>query len=124
MTSAGTSKDPLKGKRGGEKASEWPARQRLMTPLPPVLTRETILATFDADRDTFLSAKELRARQDLLAQWDLDGDGRVASLELQSDLDQIAGGGVEATLDGFLERWDLNRDGVVSRAELPLWSRK
>ncbi|HUR28529.1 MAG TPA: hypothetical protein VM509_10105 [Planctomycetota bacterium] len=116
--------DLAKGNRGEERLSEWPARQSVMAPLPPVLSRETIHGTFDVDHDTFLGPKELKARPDLLARWDLDGDGRIDTHELQPDLDRIAEGGAQATLDGFLERWDLNGDGRVSRAELPLWAEK
>ena len=91
--------------------------------MPPVVTRETVLAFFDTDGDGILSTKELRPRPDILAECDDTGDGRVELMELKSDLDRIDTQGVDVTLDGFLERWDLDRDGKVSARELPIWPR-
>ncbi|MBK8177827.1 MAG: hypothetical protein IPK67_02780 [Planctomycetes bacterium] len=116
--------DLQKGKQAERRLTEWPLRQRARVPLPPVITREILLARFDADRDGVLTAKELRLRPDLMMHSDRTGDGRIEALELQADLDRIDGDGVEATLDGFLERWDLDRDGKVSPEELPLALRR
>jgi len=115
--------DPLKGRRSDEGPNEWPSRQPIVNSLPPVLTRETVLGFFDSDGDGILSTKELKSRPDILAEGDDTNDGRLEPIELKSDLDRIDSQGVDATLDGFLERWDLDRDGKVSPRELPLWSR-
>jgi Ca2+-binding EF-hand superfamily protein len=116
--------DPLKGKRPDAGPSEWPTRQPGLSSLPPVVTREIILAVFDSDGDGILSAKELKARPDILDESDDTRDGRVEINELKADLDRIDAFGVDVTLDGFLERWDLDRDGKVSASELSLWARK
>lgn len=116
--------DVLRGERSADRPSEWPTRQPIVNSLPPVVSREQILAAFDSDRDGVLTSKELKARPDLLAECDDDGDGRVELMELKADLDRIDGLGVEVTRDGFLERWDLNRDGKVTREELPLTPEK
>ncbi len=113
-----------RGTQSAPRVSEWPQRQRILVSLPPVVSRETLLAAFDSDRDGVLSTKELKARPDLLAEADKTGDGRIEFIELQTDLDRVGAGGVDVTLDGFLERWDLNRDGRVSHEELPLWVRE
>lgn len=110
-----------RGRPAAERAPEWPARRPLVLSLPPVITRERILAAFDADRDGELTAKELKARPDVLAQGDDNGDNRLIPIELKADLDRIDNLGVDTTLDGYLERWDLDRDGRVGADELAIW---
>ena len=116
--------DARRGNVAQRRMLEWPERQSSRIPLPPVVTRATLLARFDTDKDGVLSTRELRARPDLVAHGDRTGDGRIEAHELQIDLDRIAGDGVDVTVDGFLERWDLDHDGEVSRAELSLAIRR
>ncbi|HTF90582.1 MAG TPA: hypothetical protein VK843_19345 [Planctomycetota bacterium] len=116
--------DVVKGKQATDRPSEWPTRQPVVNSLPPVISREKLMALFDSDHDDVLTAKELKSRPDLLSEGDDTGDGRIEHMELQADLDRVGGDGVEVTLDGFLERWDLDRNGTVTHDELPLWVRK
>jgi Ca2+-binding EF-hand superfamily protein len=97
---------------------EWPTRQPELWSLPPIVTLERVLATFDRDRDGELSGRELRKRPDLFLEMDRDGDARVSPEELAYALDRIVRGGVDVTRDGWMARWDLDGDGKVAREEL------
>ncbi len=108
-------------RRGLEAADvEWPERLPYATLLPPDITFERLLATFDEDKDGALSKRELKNRPDLLLDLDDDGDGRVRKGEVQERLNWIAQAGSSACPAGFRERWDVDGDGRVARAELAL----
>jgi Ca2+-binding EF-hand superfamily protein len=104
--------------------SEWPKRQAFRFALPPAIDLEGLEALLDADRDGVLTQRELKSREDLFLELDRNGDGRVPQDEYRRAVDLIARYGVDATLDGHVERWDLDGDGEVERGELPeaAWS--
>lgn len=106
-----------------ELPTEWPARQPFRTLLPPDVTMERVLATFDADGDGKLSRRELKQRPDLFLDMDDDGDGVITAGELKGHCDVVAAGGVELTPETFMERWDLDGSGAVEDRELalPAW---
>ena len=98
--------------------SEWPSRQEFRFPLPPVLTREELEAIHDRDGDGVLTQRELKGREDLLLELDLNGDGRLVRDELDRAVRLVGAYGVDATLDGWLERWDRDGDGRVEEGEV------
>ena len=102
---------------------EWPYRQTQRLRLPPNLTLERLLATFDKDGDKILTRKELKSRPDLLLELDNNGDGELDLKELKYRTDDLAREGVDITVEDFLGRWDLNGDGKVEPNELavPAW---
>jgi Ca2+-binding EF-hand superfamily protein len=99
--------------------SEWPSRRAMALALPPRITVEALLATFDADRDGALGARDLKPRSELLAELDTDRDGSAEPEELAARVRLIDAQGVEVAPDRFVERWDLDGDGQVSEKELP-----
>jgi hypothetical protein len=114
-------------KRGTETAdAEWPTRIPYTTLLPPDLTRERLLATFDEDKDGTLTRRELTKRPDLALDMDDDGNTLVVPIEIQSRFVLMGQIGVDASPCGFRARWDLDGDGVVSEKELalPRWLRE
>lgn len=102
----------------GPRQSEWPRRQNVRVPLPPIITPEKLMEFFDADEDGYLSNRELSDREDLRRIFDQDGDGRASRDEVGRISALVVNGGVDATTDAF-DRWDLNGDGEVGEGELP-----
>lgn len=114
-------------KRGTENAdAEWPTRVPNTTLLPPDLTRERLLETFDTDKDGTLTRRELAKRPDLALDMDDDGNTLVVASEIASRFVLMGQIGVDASPCAFRARWDLDGDGVVSEKELvlPRWVRE
>jgi Ca2+-binding EF-hand superfamily protein len=99
--------------------SEWPSRRAVALALPPRVSVEALLATFDSDRDGALGARDLKGRSELFTELDTDRDGSAEPDELAARVRLIEAQGVEAAPDRFVERWDLDGDGQVSDKELP-----
>ncbi|MFO1008795.1 MAG: hypothetical protein U1F29_01885 [Planctomycetota bacterium] len=118
----------LREKRGGRNfrrggttdTVEWPYRVVQPTLLPPDVTIERLLATFDEDGDGTLNKRELAKRLDLALDLDADGDGVLRRNELAAQVDFVARNGTDSTPDAFLARWDLDGNGVVDEKELAL----
>jgi Ca2+-binding EF-hand superfamily protein len=99
--------------------SEWPVLRPDLICLPPGITIETILRTFDRDGDERLDARELKARPDLLQAFDTDADKFASRDEIVRVLGRLEDAGVAALPDGFMPRWDLDGNGRVESGELP-----
>jgi Ca2+-binding EF-hand superfamily protein len=99
--------------------SEWPTRRPDYIALPPGITRERVLAQFDADKNGSLSQRELKKRLDLFVDFDRDGDQVVTAKEIDARINALTRLGIDAAPDGFLERWDLDGDGKLTGDELP-----
>ncbi len=115
----------LGNERGGPRMrmetpeAEWPFRRTYAFALPPILSRETIYATFDKDGDMVLSQREMKARMDLFRVFDGDGSGNLEEVEVNRIVDLVGQGGVEVTDDEFQNRWDLDGNGKVEADEIP-----
>ena len=108
-------------RRGGTMDTvEWPYRSGARTLLPPGVTTERLLATFDADGDGALSKRELARRPDLAVDMDVDGDGVIRRNELDAQVGLVDQTGTDACPDAFVTRWDLDGSGVVEERELAL----
>jgi Ca2+-binding EF-hand superfamily protein len=99
--------------------SEWPTRRTDLVPLPPGLSIEAVLKTFDRDGDERLDQRELKGRPDLLLSFDADRDQQVSRDEIAALLARLDDLGVLALPDDFLGRWDLDGSGAVDADELP-----
>lgn len=99
--------------------SEWPQRRRQVLPLPPNLSKDRLLAVFDADADGHLQRREMRARPELFVLQDRNGDGVLDEGELERLVVAIEQGRVDACPDDFEGRWDLDGSGAVEAEELP-----
>ena len=98
---------------------EWPFRRERWYELPPVLSKETFFAAFDADGDGRITKREMKRRDELFRQLDGNGSGLLEDNEIDGLLNRIGQDGVEATSDDFLSRWDLDGDGKVEEHEVP-----
>jgi Ca2+-binding EF-hand superfamily protein len=108
-------------RRGGEMDTiEWPYRTVAPTLLPPEITRERVLATFDTDKDGTLNKRELQRRPDLAFDLDADYDGVVRANEIDAQIATVDRFGTDSSPDAFLARWDLDGSGVVEEKELAL----
>jgi Ca2+-binding EF-hand superfamily protein len=99
--------------------SEWPVLRPGLVLLPPGITLETLLATFDRDGDEVLDQRELKTRADLLFVSDDNRDQRSDRTELGRLLARLDDEGVHMLADDFLGRWDLDGSGTVEAEELP-----
>lgn len=100
--------------------SEWPTRIRDVAPLPPGISIERVLATFDADGDEALSRKELKARPDLFEYLAYGGVESVERARLNERIEAVnRRQGYLSTPDEFLARWDLDGSGRIEEEELP-----
>lgn len=97
--------------------AEWPTRRPGYSGLPPVITVERLLETFDEDGDEQLTRAELKKRPDLFAEFGFRDFVTVE--DLQRRVDAIERNGVEITPDGFVDRWDLDGDGKLEADDLP-----
>ena len=113
----GTERDRVRGAMVPAERVEWPRRRgRFVYDLPPSVTVELLLDTFDKDDDGELSKSELRRRPTLFAQLDQNRSGVVEADEVARARARIADRGLDAVADEFIARWDLDGDG---EAELP-----
>lgn len=101
------------------RAGEWPSRRAYVAQLSPRATAEQLLATFDADNDKLLTARELKKRPDLFLELDVNRDGTVDANELAQRIRTVDGQGVDGVPDSFRDRWDLDGNGKVDPVELP-----
>lgn len=108
-------------RRGGATDTvEWPYRTVAPTFLPPEITTERVLATFDTDKDGTLNKRELLRRPDLALDLDADGDGVIGKNELDAQVATVDRYGTDSSPDDFLARWDLDGSGAVEEQELAL----
>lgn len=99
--------------------SEWPILRANLVLLPPGISIQTLLDTFDRDGDEILDQRELKARPDLAFHFDANVDQRVDRAELSRLLARLDDEGVHSLPDDFVGRWDLDGSGKVEADELP-----
>lgn len=99
--------------------SEWPGRRSELHLLPPGVTTERLMQSFDRDGDDVLVARELKARPDLWADLDRNHDERVERSEVEALVRRVTEVGADALADDFAGRWDLDGDGEIGPGELP-----
>ncbi len=102
-----------------EPGSEWPIQRQVLLALPPGITSERMLATFDANDDGSIERAEMKDRPELFRQIDGNGDGSLDEIEIPRLLRIVAGLGVDAVPDDFMGRWDLDGSGKIEADELP-----